>query len=88
MYITCMAVALQIRDVPEEIRDQLTAEARARGQSLQGYLLSLVTQEAIRRRNLAILAQFDNRTDGSRLEGDEAQALIDAERAERDARIQ
>ena len=41
----------------------------------------------MRRQNLAILARFDNRTDGSRLAGDEAQALTDAERAERDARV-
>lgn len=31
-------VAVQIRDVPEEIRDQLAADARARGVSLQTYL--------------------------------------------------
>jgi len=41
-----MALALQIRDVPEDVRDRLASEARRRGQSLQAYLLGLVTREA------------------------------------------
>jgi hypothetical protein len=41
-----MAVALQIRDVPEEVRDALAGAAAARGQSMQAYLLNLVTEEA------------------------------------------
>jgi hypothetical protein len=41
-----MSVALQIRDVPEEIRDVLAREAAHGGQSLQAYLLALVQREA------------------------------------------
>ena len=41
-----MSVALQIRDVPDDVRDTLTAEARRRGQSVQAYLLELVQREA------------------------------------------
>ena len=41
-----MTVAVQIRDVPEDVRDALTAEARRRGQSVQAYLLALVEHEA------------------------------------------
>lgn len=41
-----MSVALQIRDVPETLRDVLAAQAAARGQSLQAYLLDVVTREA------------------------------------------
>lgn len=41
-----MTVALQIRDVPEEVRDALAEAAAARGQSMQVYLLDLVSGEA------------------------------------------
>jgi plasmid stability protein len=40
-----MTVALQIRDVPEEYRDVLAAEAAEHGQSMQAYLLDLVARE-------------------------------------------
>jgi antitoxin FitA len=46
-----MTVALQIRDVPEEVRDALAEAAAERGQSMQAYLLNLVSDEARRRRN-------------------------------------
>mgnify|MGYP000944540736 CR=1 FL=1 len=41
-----MGIALQIRDVPEDVRDVLAAEAAKRGQSVQAYLLGLVQREA------------------------------------------
>lgn len=39
-------VALQIRHVPDEVRDALTAEANRRGESLQVYLLEVLIREA------------------------------------------
>lgn len=53
MSCACM-VALQIRDVPEEVRDVLALSARDHGQSLQAYLLDLVTREARFRQNVDI----------------------------------
>lgn len=41
-----MSVALQIRDVPDEVRDLLAEQAHRRGQSMQAYLLDVVTREA------------------------------------------
>lgn len=41
-----MTVAIQIRDVPEGIRDALAEAAAARGQSMQAYLLEMVTDQA------------------------------------------
>lgn len=41
-----MAVALQIRDVPDDIRDLLAAQAASRGQSMQAYLLDVISREA------------------------------------------
>jgi hypothetical protein len=60
-------VALQIRDVSEEVRDALAAQAKARGQSLQSYLLELVEMQARRLRNTAVLDRFAGRSDGSRV---------------------
>lgn len=79
-------VALQIREVPDEVRDCLADLAAARGQSLQSYLLALVTAEARRSQNLALLEQFRGRADGSRLSGAEAVAAVDQDRAEREKR--
>jgi hypothetical protein len=53
-----MGVALQIRDVPEEVRDVIAARAAQLGQSVQAFLLSLVEREARLARN----AQMFERT--------------------------
>jgi hypothetical protein len=85
MYNACM-IALQIRDVPEEVRDVLAERARARGQSLQAFLLNLVEAEAKRARNAAVLARFAGRTDGVRAQPGETAAELAAERARRAVR--
>jgi antitoxin FitA len=40
-----MPVAIQIKDVPEEVRDAIAARAAARGQSTQVYLRALLERE-------------------------------------------
>lgn len=80
-------VALQIRNVPEDIRRTLAARAAARGQSLQSFLLMLVTDEARRSANLAILERFDGRDDGSRLTSAQVIEALDDERADREASL-
>ncbi|WP_229398834.1 FitA-like ribbon-helix-helix domain-containing protein [Micromonospora okii] len=71
-------VALQIRDVPEDVRDVLAAQAKARGMSLQAYLLDLVETQARRLRNTALLDRFAGRSDGTRsLPGESASELND-----------
>ena len=71
-------VALQIRDVPEDVRDSLAVQAKARGQSLQVYLLELVETQARRVRNAAVLDRFAGRSDGSRsLPGETAAELAE-----------
>lgn len=80
-------IALQIRDVPEDVRDALAQQARSRGQSLQAFLLSLVQEEARRSRNLALLERFEARSDGSRLTAEEAVEAIARARQERDGRL-
>ncbi|MQY23409.1 FitA-like ribbon-helix-helix domain-containing protein [Nocardia macrotermitis] len=46
-----MSIALQIRDVPEDVRDVLAQQAAQRGQSLQAYLLAVIQHEARLLRN-------------------------------------
>jgi hypothetical protein len=84
MYNACMSVALQIRDVPEDIRDALADLARQRGQSLQTFLLALVAREARFARNVALLRQFDDRDDG--VSDHSVTDVLDRARAEQDAR--
>lgn len=84
MYSACM-VALQIRDVPEEVRDALVAVARSRGQSLQMYLLDVVKQQAGFARNLEIIQRFEGRSDGT-TDAQAALEALDEARAEQDAK--
>ena len=79
-------VALQIRDVPDDVNSALKARAAAAGQSLQAYLLALVQREAARGDNAAILARFRGRDDGVPSPGDTVRVLEEA-REERDEAI-
>ena len=51
-------VALQIRGVSEPTRSMLSAEARARGESLQEYLLDLLDREAHDIENRRLLGEW------------------------------
>lgn len=73
-------VAIQIRDVPDDVRDALAQQAQASGQSLQRYLLALVTDQARRSGNVAVLRRFGARDDGVRSEPDETARELAAER--------
>ncbi|PZF81110.1 FitA-like ribbon-helix-helix domain-containing protein [Jiangella anatolica] len=49
-----MTVALQIRDVPDEVRDIIAQRAASRGQSMQAYLLDVLRREARLARNAVV----------------------------------
>ncbi len=51
-------VAIQIKDVPNEVRDVLAAEAKRAGQSLQAYLLGVLEREARFARNRRIVEEM------------------------------
>lgn len=51
-------VALQIRHVPDEVRDLLSAEAERRGESLQTYLLEVVVREAFSANNRRLVRDW------------------------------
>lgn len=55
MYAQSMTVAIQIKDVPEEVRDAIAARAAARGQSTQVYLRALLEREFRAERNKTLL---------------------------------
>jgi antitoxin FitA len=86
MYIACM-VALQIRDVSEQVRDLLAREARARGQSLQAFLLEIIEREAGYVRNVELLNQFGGRAEGRGHDPAVAVRAVHEARNERDARL-
>jgi len=77
----------QIRDVPEDVRPVLTAGAAARGQSLQAYLLGVLTAEARRAGNRSLLTRFDNRVDGTWWSPGHPAVTLDGIRGEREAQL-
>jgi antitoxin FitA len=80
-------VALQIRGVPEELRDRLSELAGQRGQSLQAYLFDVISDEARRQDNLAVLARFATASHGTRLSPDDINDALRSARVERDAEL-
>lgn len=46
--VAAMSVAVTIRDVPDEVRDELAARAARAGQSLQEYLRAVLVQSVAR----------------------------------------
>jgi len=80
-------VAVQVRDVPEEIRYELAREARTRGVSLQTYLLDVLEREARSAHNREFLRSWTPvRGTGAGRHLDVA-ALIAADRAERQQHV-
>jgi antitoxin FitA len=77
-------VALQIRDVPEEVHEVLVARATARGQSLQAYLLDLVRRHAAQAGNARLLERFADRADGICTGPGDLAALVGDERIQRE----
>ncbi|MTD57095.1 FitA-like ribbon-helix-helix domain-containing protein [Amycolatopsis pithecellobii] len=79
--------AIQIRDVPEPVRARLAQLARERGQSLQSYLLDLVSDEVRRQDNLAVLCRFGEGRHGTRLTREDVVSPLHEARAARDESI-
>ncbi|MFC7330538.1 FitA-like ribbon-helix-helix domain-containing protein [Marinactinospora rubrisoli] len=49
--------AIQVKNVPDEVRDELAAAAKRAGQSLQAYVLGILEREARFARNVKKVAQ-------------------------------
>ena len=81
MHNECMPL-IQIRDVPEPVRDELARKAAAAGQSMQAYLLGELSRLAERPSMAEIVAraQARARATGSTVTMDDAVAAVRAAR--------
>lgn len=77
-----MGVAITIRDVPRDVRDELAARAARAGKSLQEYVKGLLTESASRPSADDVLARARARvaTTGSRVSAADILAARDADR--------
>lgn len=77
-----MSVNITIRNVPDQVRDELAARARAAGQSLQEHLLRELVALASRPTVETVLARTRARLQrrGDRLTPEEVLAYRDADR--------
>jgi plasmid stability protein len=81
-YFDSVAVAITIRDVPDEVRDELAARASRAGQSLQEYLRTMLVQTAQKPPVADVIARARHRvhTTGARLDPETILAARDADR--------
>jgi len=77
-----MAVAITVRDVPDEVRDELAARAARSGRSLQEYLRSMLVEAAGRSPVEDVIARARRRVEatGSRIDAAAILASRDAAR--------
>jgi antitoxin FitA len=77
-----MTVAITIRNVPDEVRDELAARAARSGRSLQEYLLRQLASLAARPsvEDVVARARTRARATGARLDPDQIVAARDADR--------
>lgn len=77
-----MPVAITVRDVPDEVRDELAARAARAGQSLQEYLRAMLVQSVAKPPVADVIARARTRVTmtGSRVD---AEAILDARDADR-----
>ncbi|MCY9784639.1 hypothetical protein KIK06_12125 [Nocardiopsis sp. EMB25] len=72
--------AIQVKDVPDEVREILVAEAKRSGQSLQAYVLAVLEREARFARNREVVEQTP--LPGANLTMDEIVAAVRAARGD------
>jgi plasmid stability protein len=77
-----MAVAITVRDVPDEVRDELAARAARSGRSLQEYLRGMLVEAAARPPVDDVIARARRRVaaTGVRVDADAILAARDADR--------
>jgi plasmid stability protein len=77
-----MSVAITVRQVPNEVRDELAVRAARVGQSLQEYLRGMLVETATRPRVEDVIARARARVaaTGSHLDAESILAARDAER--------
>lgn len=78
--------AIQIRSVPDDVRQKLAAMAKSEGMSLQAFLRDLLIREADWAVNAAIMEEAARTPGKATGSVEEAPAFTDRWKAERDAR--
>lgn len=79
-------VNIQVRDVPEQVRDAFAEAARTRGQSMQAYLRNLREEDAQRADNVRLLREVADMGGGHVAVADDAASELAAIRSDRDER--
>jgi plasmid stability protein len=77
-----MSVAVTIRDVPDEVRDELAARAARAGKSLQEYLRGMLVDSAARPPVADVIARARARVDATAVRVD-AESILAARDADR-----
>lgn len=77
-----MSVAVTVRDVPDEVRDELAARAARAGQSLQEYLRGMLVDAAGRPPVADVIARARARVDATGVRAD-AESILAARDADR-----
>jgi plasmid stability protein len=80
--VLAMSVAITVRDVPDEVRDELAARAARAGKSLQEYLRAMLVDAASRPPVADVIARARARVDatGARVDAESILAARDADR--------
>ena len=77
-----MSIAITVRDVPDEVRDELAARAARAGKSLQEYLRGMLVETAARPPVDDVIARARARVEatGARVDAESILAARDADR--------
>jgi plasmid stability protein len=77
-----MPVAITVRDVPDDVRDELAGRAAREGKSLQEYLRGMLVESVARPALADVLARARARTEttGSRARAEDILAARDSDR--------
>lgn len=77
-----MSVAVTVRDVPDQVRDELAARAARAGQSLQEYLRSMLIESASQPSVRDVIARARARVNATGVRVD-AESILSARDADR-----
>ena len=80
--VLAMSVAITVRDVPDEVRDELAARASRAGKSLQEYLRGMLVETAARPSVDDVIMRARTRVDATAARVDAA-SIISARDADR-----
>jgi antitoxin FitA len=81
-WIACMGVAITVRDVPVQVRDELASRAARSGKSLQEYLRGMLVESVARPPVEDVIARARARVDATGVRVD-AQSILEARDADR-----